>query len=127
MKILLIDDDPEEQLILKAAVNSINLPVEIEWKEASADVAKMVGEQLDDYDVILLGLNMPGMNGIEFFQKIPNRRENRKICLFTVSKDPALMMQAREAGILYLFAKPSKLEDYAAFIKELAFWAVDSK
>ena len=60
---------------------------------------KVLRETLPKPDVILLDINMPGMNGIDTLQTLKKRRMKSKILLLTVHNEIEYVIRAIELGI----------------------------
>jgi signal transduction histidine kinase/DNA-binding response OmpR family regulator len=72
-KILIVDDRPEKLLTFEAALESLGHAV----VTASSGAAGLRSLLDDDFAVILLDMNMPGMDGFETARLIRGRRRNR--------------------------------------------------
>ena len=95
---LLIDDDKEEQEILKAAVEKADPDVSFAWA-ANAYRAGLFLEQVLP-DLIFLDYNMPDINGLELLSTL-RRKEKMKhvpVFLYTSALTPALQERARTLG-----------------------------
>lgn len=60
---------------------------------------KVLRETLPKPDVILLDINMPGMNGIDTLQTLKKRRMKSKILLLTVHNEIEYLLRAVDIGI----------------------------
>jgi CheY-like chemotaxis protein len=65
-KALIVDDDQSIRFVLRAAL------LQSGWSVAEVDDGSLVEEQLETrrYDLLLLDLYMPGMNGFEVLRRI---------------------------------------------------------
>lgn len=61
----------------------------------------------NDYDVILMDLRMPGIDGFEATQQIKGFSPNTPIIAFTAFSDKRTRRKAEAAGVDALFVKPS--------------------
>ena len=95
---LLIDDDKEEQEILKAAVEEADPDVSFAWA-ANAYRAGLFLEQVLP-DLIFLDYNMPGINGLELLSVIRAKAKMKHVpvFLYTSALAPALQERARKLG-----------------------------
>lgn len=136
--ILMADDDQDDIFLLKQAVASSGLPVEIR--------PVLNGEELLDYllgwsrhqdcrrfpepSLILLDLNMPRKDGREalaaikahpFLKKIP-------VVIYTTSMDPQDIQWCYETGANDYVTKPSNFPDLVAVVQTMEkYWAEDAK
>jgi CheY-like chemotaxis protein len=83
VKLLLVEDDPDVQLIARAALKRAGFTVSI----ASDGVAALDAIRADAPDVILLDWMMPGMEGPEVCERIKQDPATRHI--------PVIFMTAR--------------------------------
>ena len=83
--IVLIDDDPINNLINKRLINKLNLtPKTIEFLEAEKALFYLKKPNIEKKILILVDINMPVMNGWDFLDKyleLENKRDDRIIML----------------------------------------------
>ena len=70
LKILLIEDDTIEVMKLKRATTSLNLKHNISEANNGEEALKLLENKDSLPDIILLDLNMPKINGIEFLKML---------------------------------------------------------
>lgn len=103
--ILLVDDDPDDNYLHQLVIEDSGLCDEVRTAESGLKALDYLSQPDDpNYrrpDVILLDINMPGMNGFEFleqYQQLPDRLKSRFIVLMlTTSLNPA--DRARASGL----------------------------
>lgn len=119
MRILIVDDSPTSRMLLESILRHSGYDDLLE--AASADEALKIlhnGASAPDsgkppVDLVLMDLNMPGMNGIEATRTI---KADKKLCdvpiiMVTVSDDSESLEQAFEVGAIDFINKPvSKVE-----------------
>ena len=71
-KILAVDDNPKNLKVLAALLSSNNFSVDYAF--SGAEALKFIAE--DDYDLVLLDIMMPGMDGFETCEKIKMEERN---------------------------------------------------
>ncbi len=77
MKILMVDDHPNNLFSLQALIKeSIDAPVQILKAESGTSALKILDQE--QVDLILLDVEMPGMNGFETAQSIRARKATEK-------------------------------------------------
>lgn len=128
MDILLIEDDLIEVMKLKRTVSKLNLKHSIiEAKNGEEALAFLrSGEKLPD--IILLDLNMPRMNGIEFLEilKADELLQYLPTIILTTSENRADLLKCYQAGIAGYVIKPLKYEDYEYKLNAvLEYWNVN--
>jgi len=112
MKILIVDDDPQLCQLIKQMFESLGY-TDIEFASDGNEGLAMLRD--GDYDLVMLDLNMPTPNGIEFLVSMVNIQPEVSCIFVTAAVDEmvdAAMGLAREAGakMLGTLRKPFTLE-----------------
>lgn len=102
-RLLIVDDDDDHVILIKTALKSylqkFDLHVAANGLEALKYIQRRI-EQKSLYDLILLDINMPLMNGYDFLKKI--RREQSinfiPVIVLTTTDSPELLKKAYELG-----------------------------
>jgi CheY-like chemotaxis protein len=79
-------------------------------------------------DIILLDLNMPKINGLEFLHILKNDERLRYIptIILTTSNNQRDLLECYKLGIAGYVLKPLKYEDYVSKIEKLlAYWSMN--
>jgi len=128
LKILLIEDDIIEVMKLNRAKSSLQLNHKI-MEANNGDDALMLLEQQDNLpDIILLDLNMPKINGIEFLKIIKDDERLKYIptIILTTSNNKRDLLECYKIGIAGYILKPLKYEDYVFKIEKLlTYWSIN--
>lgn len=109
VKILIADDDKDDHLFFKDAINELQLPVQLNTVND--------GDQLMQYllnassslpDLLFLDLNMPRKNGAECLTEIKNNPLLNKfpVIIFSTSYDEEKANMLYETGADYFICKP---------------------
>lgn len=117
-RILLVDNEPDIALAFKIGledngfvVNAFNDP-----EIASANFKDGL------YDLLLLDIKMPKMNGIEFYQQMKQIDKKVKVCFITASEIHYYEKITKEVfptlGVRRLIRKPIKIEDLVKDLKQ---------
>lgn len=126
LKILLIEDDAIEVMKFIKVVETLGEDhqiVEAKNGEEALDILNS-GKQLPD--IIVLDLNMPKVNGIEFLASLKKDDLLKYIptIVLTTSNNPKDILECYKIGIAGYILKPLKYEDYVSRInKVLAYWS----
>ncbi len=126
LKILLIEDDAIEVMKFIKVVETLGEDhqiVEAKNGEEAWDTLNS-GKQLPD--IIVLDLNMPKVNGIEFLASLKKDDLLKYIptIVLTTSNNPKDILECYKIGIAGYILKPLKYEDYVSRInKVLAYWS----
>jgi len=103
--ILLVDDRPENLLALEA----ILAPLGQELVQARSGPEALKRLLAHDFAVVLLDVQMPGMDGFQTAEYIKRRERTRHlpiIFLTAISKDPQHVLQGYSSGAVDYLAKP---------------------
>jgi PAS domain S-box-containing protein len=103
--VLLVDDRPENLLALAAVLEPLN--VRLRTADSGEEALKALLEE--DFAVVLLDVQMPGMDGFETARYIRGRERSRTtpiIFLTAVSTDVAQVAKGYEAGAVDYVLKP---------------------
>ncbi|MBU2945130.1 response regulator [Zobellia uliginosa] len=128
MDILLIEDDAIEVMKLQRTVKKLELKHNIIETKNGEDALEILrsGNRLPD--IILLDLNMPRMNGIEFLSIL---REDEVLkylptIILTTSENRADLLECYKKGVAGYVIKPLKYEDYQSKLhKVLEYWDIN--
>lgn len=104
-KVLAVDDRKENLLALEAILQG--LPIEVHAVLSGEDALKRL--LIDDYAVILLDAQMPGMDGFETAERIKSRERTRHVpilFLTAVDYDAHLAFRGYQAGAVDYLTKP---------------------
>lgn len=103
-KVLLVEDNEMNQLVAMEILNDVNMIVEI------ATNGKIAVEMFDanDYDIILMDLQMPIMNGLEATKNIRGRERGKNIPILALTAEVVLGVSESvyEAGMDSYITKP---------------------
>ncbi|MBT8181698.1 MAG: response regulator [Eudoraea sp.] len=127
MKILFIEDDAIETMKLTRTLSKLDEKHSLIQANNGEEALKILKEN-NLPDIILLDLNMPRMNGIEFLQilkKDPLLKYLPTVIL-TTSENRTDLLECYKTGIAGYVIKPLKYEDYEdKLIKVISYWQVN--
>ncbi|MBT2163387.1 response regulator [Zobellia barbeyronii] len=128
MDILLIEDDAIEVMKLQRTVKKLELKHNIIETKNGEDALEILrsGNRLPD--IILLDLNMPRMNGIEFLSilKADDVLKYLPTVILTTSENRADLLECYKIGVAGYVIKPLKYEDYQSKLhKVLEYWDIN--
>ena len=104
---LLLVDDNEEFLDSTRDVLD-NEGYEIVTATSGEEALEMAGSQT--FDVILMDIKMPGMNGVESFIEMKRRNPKVKVIMVTAYSVEDLMRQALDEGVFAVLSKPLDMD-----------------
>jgi CheY-like chemotaxis protein len=133
LNILLVDDDDIDIMTLQRAFkrNSIQNPLYIAHNGIEAfdllrgtnDVEKI----LPSPRIILLDLNMPQMNGLEFLRELRKDPDHKSASVFVLStsNDDKDRMEAYNLNVAGYIIKPVTFENFVVAVAQLnGFWKI---
>lgn len=128
LKVLLIEDDQIEVIKLKRAMSKLALDHEIiEAINGEEALEVLKGDEVHP-DILLLDLNMPKINGIEFLKILKNDADFRylPVIILTTSNNRKDVLECYRIGVAGYILKPLKYEEYIDKIgKALAYWSIN--
>ncbi len=117
MKLLIVDDHPLFREGLKQVVSQIEAIENV--AEADTGEAALVYLQHSHPDVIMLDLAMPGMDGLEFLEKINESWTDVRVIIVTSYDDHAYIDRAFELGARGYVLKDSAISDVIGCISAI--------
>ena len=128
LNILLIEDDIIEVMKMNKTISSFKVKHKIIETNNAEDALKIL-ENKDQYpDIILLDLNMPKINGIDFLRILKSNEDLRHIptIVLTTSNNKKDLLQCYQIGISGYVLKPLKFDDYVMKIERiLNYWSIN--
>ncbi len=108
MKILLVDDHP----LLRGGMRFLlrSLDADLEMDEASNGTQALECVAAHTYDLVLLDLKMPGLNGIDALAALRAAVPGTPLVVLSAEDDPAVVRTAIEGGAMGFIPKSSTPE-----------------
>ncbi|HKR57662.1 MAG TPA: response regulator [Candidatus Nitrosopolaris sp.] len=78
-RILVVDDDPDITLVFKKGLENDGFQVDV-FNEPSAALSEF---ERSKYDILLLDVRMPEMNGFELYRELEKIDNQVKVCFIT--------------------------------------------
>ena len=114
LRVLLADDHPVFRMGLKALLNSLPQMVVVGEASNGADAVRLAAELAPD--VVIMDLNMPGMNGVEATHSIVQDRSQTTVLVLTLSEDDDSVFAAMRAGARGYLVKGSDTDEVVAAV-----------
>jgi len=111
-KVLLVDD--EEEFVETLAERMRNRGMEVATSNSGGEALELVDEE--PYDVVVLDLQMPGMDGIEVLERIKRRQPDIQVVLLTGHATVEKGVEAMKHGALEFLEKPIDLSKLSEVI-----------
>ncbi|MFY7811032.1 MAG: response regulator [Flavobacterium sp.] len=128
LSILLIEDDVIEIMKFNRVIKTLNLNHKIKEVNNGEEALEVLNKKIDLPDLILLDLNMPKLNGIDFLKILKNDEVLKYIptVILSTSSNLVDVKQCYEIGIAGYIIKPLKYEDYKDKIfKLINYWEIN--
>ncbi|WP_397364614.1 response regulator [Olleya sp. R77988] len=128
LKILLIEDDMIEIMKLNRTISTLKLDHKIIEANNGEEALKILEEKDSLPNIILLDLNMPKINGIEFLNILKNDEILKYIptIILTTSNNQKDLLECYKTGVAGYVIKPLKYEEYVSKIEKLlAYWSIN--
>lgn len=104
-KVLLVDD--EEEFVETLAERMRTRGMEVSTTNSGADALELVDDEA--FDVVVLDLKMPGIDGLEALKRIKKRRPDIQVVLLTGHATVEKGVEAIKEGALEFLEKPIDL------------------
>lgn len=128
--ILLVEDDLVDAMTVKRAFKELNIPNPIVHLSNGEEALAYLRDNKEPMPgIILLDLNMPRMNGIEFLEMLKNEEQFKSIPVIilttsTEHKDRQSSFQKSAAGYM---VKPVNYRDFIEMMKTISDYWTSSK
>jgi len=128
LNILLIEDDAIEVMKFNRVLSTLKMNHKIIEANNGEEALTILKEKEIIPDIIILDLNMPKINGIEFLRILKNDDYLKYIpaIILTTSNNHRDVMECYKIGIAGYVLKPLKYEDYVDRMQKLLeYWSVN--
>lgn len=128
LNILLIEDDSLEIMKFNRVINNFEKKHTILVARNGEEAINLLNTKTHVINLIVLDLNMPKINGVDFLKFIKKDNKFRFIpaIVLTTSNNSKDILECYEIGIAGYIIKPLKYEDYVVCIENLMnYWSVN--
>jgi CheY-like chemotaxis protein len=128
LNILLIEDDTIEVMKFNRVLNTLGLNHKIIEANNGEEALAILKVKEIIPDIIILDLNMPKINGIEFLQILKEDQYLKYIpaIILTTSNNHKDVLECYKIGIAGYVLKPLKYDDYVERIRKmLEYWSTN--
>lgn len=128
LNILFIEDDEIEVMKLNRTLNSVELKHVVHNAKDGEEALEFLKQKDRLPELILLDLNMPRMNGIEFLSILKQDETLKYIptVILTTSNNRKDLLECFNIGIAGYIIKPLKYDDYVYKLKSvLDYWSIN--
>jgi CheY-like chemotaxis protein len=109
VRVLFVDDNAMNRKVVKSMLEAAQATM-VEAEDAESGLAML---QAEAYDVVLMDLRMPGMDGLSAIRRIrswPDQKATLPIIVVTADHAPDIRNQALAAGADDLLLKPVQMQ-----------------
>ncbi len=122
LRILLIEDQAVDQILIRRGLDSSGLSVELEAvRSASAAVKKLMATK-ERWHLVMLDLQLKETDGLEFLQALKEHEEWRTIPVVVLSGtlDPERIQRAYGLGAAAVLEKPRNVYELQDVVRRVA-------
>jgi CheY-like chemotaxis protein/predicted regulator of Ras-like GTPase activity (Roadblock/LC7/MglB family) len=116
-QILIVDDEREITRMLRAALELIDRNYKI-VEVPSAEEA-MLEIRRTAFDLVIVDVRLPGMDGLELTRRIRKARPDAQIAIITGNSNPRTEAEARKLNPVAYLTKPLDQKEFAAVIQKV--------
>jgi len=128
LSVLLVEDDMIERMKFNRIIESSNIKIDLLEATNGEEALQTLRTTKSLPNIILLDLNMPRMNGIEFLKilKKDNRLKFIPTIILTTSNNTKDLLECYNNGIAGYILKPLKYEQYVDKMAILlSYWSIN--
>jgi len=114
VKVLVADDDKNLRRVLMNELSEEGFDVD----EAESGIKAMDLLEKDEYDVLVLDLNMPGLGGMDVLRKIKTLEFSTEVIVLTGHSTVSTAVEAMKLGAYDYLTKPFKMVELKAIIEK---------
>lgn len=103
LRVLLIEDDPDTQIIVKTVLEDIN-NLDVITSSSGQDGLKRVHDFKPD--LVLLDIRLPDIDGFEYLQALRAQPETAKVPVIFMTAFPPKPEEYKHLGVLHVVSKP---------------------
>lgn len=115
-KILIADDEPKIRRGLHGQIDKLDLPLKVIGEAEDGELALGMAEQMRP-DILLVDINMPFMNGLDFIQALRRTRADAKIIVITGYEEFNYARRALELNVHAYLLKPIEIDELRAALE----------
>jgi CheY-like chemotaxis protein len=120
--VLLADDDADDRILFKDAVEQIDLGVTLKSLESGIELMKYLNDVKNPLPyLIFLDLNMPKKNGFECLEEIRQHDRLKHLCviIYSTSSQFKDILETLNKGANLYFTKPSTFQDLVSRLRKI--------
>lgn len=107
MKLLIIDDEKSIRLSLQVGLKKLGIEI---FTASSGEEGIAIFDEINP-DIVIIDINLPGINGLEVLKRIRKQRRNCIVIMITYISEVRLAVEAMKLGASDYFTKPFNIEE----------------
>ena len=126
LSLLLVEDNPIEARAAVKGLQHLSVPYDVTVvDDGDAAIAHLTTGEKRRPDLVLLDLNLPGLDGLDVLERVKTDPELRRIpiIVLTTSSDNADVARAYDRGANAYLNKPADLSGWKGLVERIeGFW-----
>lgn len=115
-KIMIADDEPKIRRGLHAQIDRLDLPTQVCFEAEDGEIALEAAERFRP-DILLVDINMPFVNGLDFIQALRRTRADVRVILITGYEKFEYARRALSMGVHAYLLKPIDVDELRHALK----------
>jgi CheY-like chemotaxis protein len=125
--VLLVEDDVVDAMTVSRSFRELSISNEVIHRINGVEALEYLKGTERQPCLILLDINMPKMNGIEFLEKVKRSEGHRRIpvVVLTTSNDQRDKLEAFNLGVAGYMLKPMDYSQFVTVVKDIdRYWTI---
>lgn len=108
LRILLVEDSPHDQIAFERSLVKAGLPFSLTVCQRAEDMADVIKEDADSFDIVVVDHDLPGRSGLEMYLDFRKRMDLPPFMMLTGAGSESLAVEALQAGVYDYLVKDPK-------------------
>lgn len=125
VRVLLVEDDPGDARLTLESLSASKVRNQVRVVESGDEALRLLHDEGERFDVVLLDLNLPGRSGTEVLSAIKDdeRTEHLPVVILTTSKEEQDIVRSYELKAAAFVNKPLGLAEFSEVVRAIEqFW-----
>lgn len=127
--IIVIEDDADDQELLREIFNELKIPNLLRFFDSCIKAFDYLITTMERPLIIISDINLPGMDGIEFREKINShsvlKQKSIPFIFLSTTHDQTVISKAYELLVQGFFVKPTSLTELKEMIRTIiSYWQI---
>ncbi len=116
--VLIVDDAESARMIIKNTLKNMKITNILEASDGNEAIQTLI-KNPNKINLIICDWNMPGINGVDFLQKVRTDNPEIPFLMLTARADPSSIQEAKQAGVSGYIIKPLSPNSLASNINRI--------